>query len=57
MQPNRPHGEKANSAYDIIAAIDKNLSARGQAEHDDALAEFMTALDYYIDRQRQSWVR
>lgn len=52
-----PTDEKTGSVHDLIKAIDANLMARGQEEHDAALAAFMKALDYYIERSNQAWVR
>lgn len=49
--------EKREAASDLVRAIDLNLVARGQAEHDAALKRFMDALDYYVERQQQGWVR
>ena len=49
--------EKRRALAAIIAAIDKNLVARSQEQHDAALAEFESALDYYLARQAQAWVR
>lgn len=49
--------EQKSAIEDILKAIDRNLLAHGQEEHDARLKEFMDALDYYLERQAQAWVR
>ena len=49
--------EKRAAAEALTRSIDRNLMAHTQEEHDAALKEFMDALDFYLDRQRQSWIR
>jgi hypothetical protein len=49
--------EKREAATDIVKAIDLRLVARSQEQQDAAIKKFIDALDYYIERQAQSWVR
>lgn len=49
--------EKKEALRDIVKGIDGCLTARGQEQHDAALKRFEDALDYYLERQRQDWVR